>query len=189
MTDEDLLEAFYEGDDESLDHLARRYEWLRHYALGLLPAHAPARLERAPDIVQTAWVKVMNTRARGSGRWQRRHGPVKPWLFAIVRNHARDEERVEARTPLLRDEPADAPDPRQGDVFDQCELRSVVDEYLRSLEQMQRDVVILKFWVEMRQSEIASTLHVSEATVSRCWAAARTELQGRLPEALLDDDR
>lgn len=186
-TDEDLLEAYYAGNDAAVGWMFRKCDWLSRYASGWLRAYGLAGSQTADDIAQKAWVKVMDTRTKGA-RWSRADGAVRPWLAKIALNVVRDEYRVAQRRAASAGEPLDAADLRQSEVFEQCDLEDVVGQCLAWVTDFERDVVILKFWVGQSQKEIAQTLDVSEATISRTWKAARAKLERLLKETLPYDD-
>ncbi len=187
-SDEDLVEDFYAGEDTAIECLIRRYRWLTPSVFARLPLPLGDRAAKAEEIVQTAWIKVLDTRTTGRNRWLRERGLVRPWLWVIVSNCLRDE----VRRPRLRGVSLDAileiADRNQGEVFHQCELDAMVAPLLESLTRRQRAVVSLKFWVGMPQCEIAAVLGVSEATVSRDLDGALQTLRPLLLGALSGDD-
>lgn len=84
-TDEQLLQAFVDGDDDALRTLALRHEpMLLSIARGLVSNDH----ELARDVVQEAWTKVI----RSAGRF-RGQAAVRTWLVRIVMNCARDANR------------------------------------------------------------------------------------------------
>ena len=187
-TDEELMEAFYAGDDDALECLIGRYGWLTRSALGRLPVRLGDRAAKAEEIVQIAWAKVADTRTTGRTRWLSERGLVRPWLWVVLSNCVHDEMRRSGVPSLSLDEFLQAPDRRQAEVFQQCELHVIVAACLESLEWRQQAVVNLKFWVGMVQSEIAVVLGLCEATVSRALDAALQALRPMLLAALRDDD-
>ena len=184
VSDEDLLEAFYDGDDAALDRLMTSYDRLRYWVISRLDGGA--RPQRAEDIVQRAWVKVIES--KGRARWRREKGSVRPWLLQIVSNCMVDEFRERGNMSGRGVAPADTADPAQQELLVWCELRAAVAESLRTLEPLELQVVTLKFWAGMRQNEIASKLGVSPATVSRSLASARVKLRESLSGAGWEDD-
>ena len=188
-SDEELLEAFYRGEDCALDCLMARYSWLSHLVMSRLPYGGSARAQQAEDLVQATWLKVMDSRGRPTSRWRGECGPVRPWLMRIVSNCIVDAGRKESAVPLCRREPAEAADPAQEDLFVRCELRAAIAAGLGPLEEMEQVVVVLKFWAGMQQKEIAGALAVSEATISRTWNSARRTLRATLTAAGWNDDR
>jgi RNA polymerase sigma factor (sigma-70 family) len=184
VSDEELLEAFYDGDDAALDRLMTRYDWLRFWVISRLDGGA--RPQRAEDIVQRAWVKVIESKSRA--RWRRDKGSVRPWLLQIVSNCMVDEFREKGNVAGGGVAPADAPDPAQQELLVWCELRALVAESLGALEPLELQVVTLKFWAGMRQNEIARKVGASPATVSRSLASARLKLRESLSGAGWDDD-
>lgn len=186
VTDEGLLKAFYDGDDAALDRLMTRYDWLRHWVISRLPYDGGARPQRAEDIVQRAWVKVIES--KGGARWRREKGSVRPWLLQIVSNCTVDEFREKGNVPGGGVAMADAADPAQQELLVGCELRAAVVESLGALEAQELEVVMLRYWAGMRQKEIAPKLGVSPATVSRCLASARVKLRESLSGAGWEDD-
>lgn len=186
MSAEDLLEAFYDGDDAALDRLMTGYDRLRCWVISRLPYDGGARPQRAEDIVQRAWIKVIESRSRA--RWRREEGPFRPWLLRIVSNCIVDELRKNRGDQGARIAPVDAADPAQQELFRRCELRAALAERLGTLEPTELQVVVLKYWGGMRQNEIAPELGVSPATVSRCLASARKKLREGLTGEGWEDD-
>jgi RNA polymerase sigma factor (sigma-70 family) len=186
VTGEELLEDFYDGDDAALDRLMTRYDWLRHWVISRLPYDGGARPQRAEDIVQRAWVKVIES--KGGARWRREKGSVRPWLLQIVSHCMVDEFRERRNVPGGGVAMADAADPAQQELLAWCELRSAVVESLGALEALELQVVVLKYWAGSRQNQIARKLGVSPATVSRCLASARGKLRESLSGAGWEDD-
>lgn len=182
-TDEDLLEAFYGGDDAALEDLVTRYQWLVYLVMSKLPRQGAARAQKSEDLVQLAWVKVMDTRRRQSARWRAECGLVRPWLLKIVSNCVLDAGRREAAAPPCWGDSADVPDPGQDELFILCERRTDVAQCLRSLDDLESMVVVLMFWAGMRQSAIAEALSLSPATISRNWKSARGKLHAGLVAA------
>lgn len=186
VSDEDLLEAFYDGDDAALDRLMRRYGRLRYWVISRLPYNGGARPQRAEDIVQRAWMNVIESRSRA--RWRREAGSFRPWLLRIVANCIVDELRKKRADQGGWMAPADAADPAQQELLLRCELRAALAESLGALEPLEFQVVALKYWGGMRQNEIARELGVAPATVSRCLASARTKLRESLSGEGWEDD-
>jgi RNA polymerase sigma factor (sigma-70 family) len=187
-SDEELLAAFYRGEDRALDRLMARYDWLEQLIMSRLPYGGGARAQQAEDLVQVTWVKVMDSRSRTTSRWRGECGPVRPWLLRIASNCIVDAGRKDS-VPLCRREPAEDADPVQENLFVVCELRAALAAGLEALEQMESVVVVLKFWAGMQQNEIADALAVSEATISRTWNSARRKLRATLTAAGWNDDR
>ncbi|WP_201931583.1 SigE family RNA polymerase sigma factor [Nocardioides donggukensis] len=132
----------------------------------------------AEEIVQDAFVAM-------HGRWSHLHDPDKAlaYLRQAVVNRSRSalrhrrvvdrHARREAGLTLLT-----APDATQG-ATDHAR-REVVLDALRALPRRQREVLALRYYLELSETEIADTLGISAGAVkshaSRGAAALRTQL-------------
>ncbi len=167
------MRIYYDGPDvarcdEALEHLIGRHTaLLERRARARLPFGAWAREERAQDIVQVVWIRVMDTKGSRRARWAPERGPFRPWLLTILDNCVRDEVRKESRSPVSSVEPPDAADPRQEARFRHLDDTDVVTAWMAKLSGELQRILILKFWVGLNQAEIAKEFGVSEATISR----------------------
>ena len=100
------------------------------------------------------------------------------WVRAVI-NEARSSHRSTMRR-LSRE----ATDARRDGPFGQGREHDVYPEVLRAvaaLSLQQRTVVYLTYWRDLPVTEIAALLNVSDGTVRRHLARARTKLRRDLP--------
>jgi RNA polymerase sigma-70 factor, ECF subfamily len=126
------------------------------------------RKEEAEDVLHTAYMKVLEGRAKFEGR-----ASFRTWFFAVIRHTASEQQRRRwLRETLLRRWFAAQPSLPSGDETlrgasaDSCALR----EALGHLPQRQRQVLHLVFYQDLTVEESAAVLGVSVGT-------ARTHLE------------
>jgi RNA polymerase sigma-70 factor (ECF subfamily) len=172
-SDGDLVVRFRAGDGEALLGLYRRYSGpLYLYACALTGDRGGAE-----DLVQEAFVRLMSTDR------DRLRESVRPLLYAIVRNLARDQsrratlERGHAPALALRAMRTDFSDPASTK-----RLELAVAGALERLPDEQREAVVLKIYAGMTFDEIAEVVGVPQGTaISRYQYAIR-----KLGESLAD---
>ena len=149
------MDRFVEGDAAAFDALfGRHVSNLRGY-LQRLSGSAAA----ADDLVQTTFVSMV----RGRGRFLR-GAKVKPWLYAIATNAARDWRRrtkFEAVSDdgVLPEEAADpAPERDPG-------LEKAVKQALAQLPEAQREAIVMNRYEGLSFAEIAVHAGVTESAV------------------------
>ena len=87
LTNEELMDRFYEGDVEAFGILADRLRpSLMGQAIGHLPRHLAGRRELAEDCVQQTMIKAVITKNRKEIHWQPARGKVSTWIGTILRN-------------------------------------------------------------------------------------------------------
>jgi RNA polymerase sigma-70 factor (ECF subfamily) len=87
-TDAHLLGEFARGDRDALGELAGRHE---RALLGLCRGLCHGQADRAGDIVQETWVRVIRAGGRFNGR-----SSVKTWLYRIALNEFRRAMRAKS---------------------------------------------------------------------------------------------
>lgn len=155
--------------DEALEQLYAAH-WRQLVRLSVLLVHDQGLAE---EIVQDAFVSV-------HGRWGRLREPehALAYLRQAVVNRSRSALRhrgvVDRHAATLR--VVDSPDPSPA-----TDRRAVVLDALRALPQRQREVLALRYYLDLSESEIADTLGISRGAVkshaSRGAAALRSLLQ------------
>jgi RNA polymerase sigma-70 factor (sigma-E family) len=129
----------------------------------------------AEDLVQIAF-------ERTARHWRRtRSGDPEAYARRVLVNLAIDDARRRRRKPLLPGggtEELDriggaAPDRRIAGV----ELRDLVERSLAALPPRQRAVLVLRYWCDLTEREIAADLGVSTGTVKSQAARALARLQ------------
>jgi RNA polymerase sigma-70 factor (ECF subfamily) len=157
-SDEDLVAAVALGSESAFSELLGRHE--RPLAGFLRRQLGDADAE---DVFQEVWLRV----ARGAPGFDvsRR---FKPWLYGIALNEMRDWLARRGRARELPLEGADVPDPKSGTTAAHVD----VERLLSILPLEQRDVLILRYQLDLSEAEIAEALGVPRGTVkSRSHAA------------------
>ncbi len=154
-SDGELVGRYRTGDLEALLGLYRRYSGpLYLYACSLTGDPACAE-----DLVQEAFVRLM------SAGPERLRESVRPFLYAIVRNLARDESR---RSSIERGHaPALALRATRADIADPASLKRLEQAMAAALEKLpaeQREAVVLKAYVGMTFDEIAEVAGIPQGT-------------------------
>jgi len=175
-----LLRAWGKGDPSAREKLMPLiYEELRRRAASYL------RRERTDHTLQpTALVNEAYLRLVGQERvvWRNRshfYGVAAQMMRRILVDHARGHRRgkrfgAAIRVPL--DEQASTTEPRD------CELLLLdraLDE-LAAIDSQQAQIVELRYFGGMTESEVANVLNVSRSTVTREWLIARGWLYRRV---------
>ncbi len=158
-TDEDLALGIQRGDMAALALLIER-----HYGqlLGFLYRMGLAGL--AEDMVQETFLKVLN----GIMLYQPSR-PFKPWLYSIATNLARNHyisadarRTISQQDSILEALPGDdVPEAALIEAETTCEVLGALGQ----LPGHQREVVVLFYYQELSQKEIAAILQVPVGTV------------------------
>lgn len=130
---------------------------LLRYAMRLLGDR-----ERAQDVVQDAFVRLMGQRPETVD------GHTVEWLFTVCRNRAMDVLRKEGRVSHFEEgqiERFSAPDPRPGRSLEQAELRETLVRLIDRLPHNQQEVIRLKFQNGFSYQEIARITQLSVGNV------------------------
>jgi RNA polymerase sigma factor (sigma-70 family) len=145
-------------------------EELTRFATGLVGP------QDAPDVVSAAVLACMSSRQWPAVDNQR------AYLFRAVLNQARQFRRARARR-LAREARAVASG-RAGpsDEADPPEVRPEILAAVMTLSLRQRAVTVLTYWSDLDPSSIAGLLGISEGSVHRHLARARSKLKERLDD-------
>jgi RNA polymerase sigma-70 factor (sigma-E family) len=160
--------------DQALQHL-----YAAHYAgLVRLAALLVRNSGEAEEVVQDAFVAM-------HGRWSRLREPAKAvgYLRRTVVNNARSSLRRHAVADKHRESLVDvAASAEHGALA--AESRSVIIAALHQLPQRQREVLVLRYYGDLSEADIAATLRISRGAVkshaSRGVAALRSRLEDQL---------
>lgn len=161
-----------------LEHHEASYGW----ALSLC-AHDP---DEAADVLQTSYLKILEGRARFSGR-----SAFRTWLFAVIRKTAIDARRRGALHRLLlfqhreRLVPQPGIEPGAGDRRSQ--LRRMFRRALADLSERQREVLGLVFYHELTIAEAAEVMGVSIGSARTHYERGKKRLRQWIETARVDD--
>ena len=123
------------------------------YVAGLLRDRSAAE-----DVTAAAFERAYRKRSR----YDARRGTHRAWLFGIARNAALDELRRRRRFAELADEPA-AETPATEDQAEVGLRRAALRAAMTALTPRERELVALKFFAGLSNTEIADVLGVSES--------------------------
>ena len=166
------------GRGDARDELARRFR-RPAYLLALQIVGDP---DDALDIAQDAMLRFFGSLARF-----RDDRPVRPWLFAIVRNRARDlwrrraarpTEPLDARPDLAAHLAATTPDPEQ--ALGRRERARGVWRAIGALSADHREILVLRDFHDLAYAEIAGVVDIPIGTVMSRLHAARSALRAEL---------
>ena len=106
-----------------------------------------------------------------------RRGSARGWLFGIARNAALDELRRRRRRAPLSFDPEDTGAQGVDQGSERALTRTVVRTALGSLDPREREVVALKFYAGLSNTELARVLGVSESNAGTRLHRAVTKLR------------
>ena len=160
------------GDPTAFEHLLERYQ---RRLFGFLRRRVPS--QRTEDLFQETWLRVV--RARGSFDPARRFST---WLFQIANNLCRDGARrsaVEARERTQLQSEVPTPGSVAAAALD---AKLDAQQRLARLPDPLREVLVLRYFEDLAEREIAEIVGVPPGTVkSRLHAAVRV-LRGAAEE-------
>ena len=148
-SDEDLVGRVVDGDELALRELLRRYERpLSHF----IYRHTGGR--DVEDLYQDTWLRVVQHAARFD-----RNRRFATWLFQIAVNLCRDWHRRPPPDPVQR------PDSAAPDGLSATEARVDATRLLATLPEPQREVVLLRYYQDLTEDEVAQILECPKGTV------------------------
>ena len=164
-SDEDLMARVAAGDMAALAELCRRYERPLYRFLARWAGETDAE-----DLYQETWLHVV----RGAARFDRTRR-FSTWLFQVALNLARDAHR--RRRPEEHDDGALATAPADSRELDAAEAGIDARRLLASLPEPQRTVLVLRYYHDMSETDVAAIVGCPPGTVkSRLHHALRTLL-------------
>ncbi|MBI5961127.1 MAG: RNA polymerase sigma factor [Chloroflexi bacterium] len=180
MDDQKAIKRLKRGDINGLSALVERYQ-VRAIRTAYLITQDAALAE---DVVQEAFVNVYHSIHSFDTR-----RPFAPWFIRAVVNRAiKASQRQRAAVPLdgLDDDDLDYadyltdPEPGPDSRVENAEDEEAVWEALGTLSAGRRAVIVLRFYLEMSEAEIAEQLNIPVGTVKSRLHSAKHQLRERL---------
>ncbi len=175
MTEAEAIDLLKHGDISGLELLVRTYQLRATQAAYLVVGD----WQTAEDVVQTVFLQIYERIQQfESSR------PFAPWLMRSVMNRACTVARRRKWTISID---SDGNDPNTGasfedllaapDLMDSMETRQVVWAALGELPPAQRAVIVLRYYLDMAEDEMAEELDCPVATVKWRLYMARKRLR------------
>lgn len=133
--------------------------------------HIVLNHEDANDVLQNAFLKIWNNLDTFQGK-----SSLSTWLFRIAINEALDfvrrQKNMNSATVSTEDEPGVAARLMGDDYFDGDEAQARLQEAVARLPEVQRTVFTLKYFEELKYSEISKILDTSEGALKASYHLA-----------------
>ena len=167
------MERARNGDARAYEEIVLAYQGLAFRTAYLIAGNAADAEEAAQDGFVKAFYAL--------GRF-RRGAPLKPWLLQIVANEARNRRRSAGRREALvlraaTEEPSGGAAPSPEATLLAAEQRSALLERLNELPDDHRDVLALRYLLDLSEEETAHVLGVRRGTVKSRTARALERLR------------
>ena len=140
------------------------------------------RREEAEEVLQTAYLKVMEGVANFDGR-----SSLRTWFFGVIRRTAWEQRRRRwLREQLLggwfsrRPAPVSAPDPEA--IASGSESNRVLRQAIAGLPARQREVLHLVFYQDLTVEEASRVLKISLGTARTHFARGKAQLRESLAQ-------
>lgn len=175
--DTELVGRARRGEVSAYEELVRRYQGIAHRVAYLVTGDAA----EAEDAAQQAFVKAY----RALDRFDVERA-FRPWLLRIVSNEAHNLRRSAGRRTSLELTVAREVDPAVPSPEHNALARERRQELLRAvnrLDEDQRRVVALRYFLELSEAEMSEILDVPRGTVKSRLARAMARLRQTLAEA------
>ncbi|NIS81016.1 MAG: sigma-70 family RNA polymerase sigma factor [Anaerolineales bacterium] len=191
MEDQIVISRIKQGDLNALENLVSRYQVQAVHAAYLILYDRSL----AEDVVQTAFVKAaQRIHQFDDGR------PFWPWFFRIVVNDALKLTKMQQRSISLDEHLEDStvqlakwladPDPNPEQLLEQKETRQVILKAIQSLPPGQRAVIVMKYFFDMRMSDMSVKTGRPLSTIKWWLRDARKRLRGLMePTKAPEGDR
>lgn len=179
QTDDELIQAYRDGETNALTILIERY---------LDPIYGFARRmtgkpDEAEDIAQETFVKVWKTLPR-----YKMTGTFKAWIFAIARNTAIDRLRKKkvavfsdfedsSGKNMLVETLADDPALMPTQLLEKAEEKGLLDKALLELAPLDREILLLHYGEDMTFEAVGKILNKPLNTVKSRHRRAVTRLR------------
>ncbi|MGA2416833.1 MAG: RNA polymerase sigma factor [Candidatus Sulfotelmatobacter sp.] len=138
------------------------------------------RREEAEEVLQTAYLKIMQGAARFDGR-----SSLQTWFFGVIRRTAREQRRRQwVRDGILgrwfRGQPAPMPPPDPEAAASGSQSSRALRQALQGLSARQRQVLHLVFYQDLTVEEASRVLKISLGTARTHFERGKTQLRQRL---------
>jgi RNA polymerase sigma-70 factor (ECF subfamily) len=168
-----LIERAQRGDAAAYEELVRAYQAIAFRTARAIGASAPD----AEDAAQEAFVKAWRALPRfHSG------SPFRPWLLTIVANEARSRRRSLARRDAAAARAAVAPPAvarsAEDSALDAARANALLAAIAR-LPDAQREVVALRYLLDLSEAETAKVLRCRPGTVKSRLSRALERLRAQ----------
>ena len=172
ICDEELCRQVQEGNEAAMEALVHRFHRpVFGYLFRLLETRSAAE-----DLTQETFARLLVR-----SHQYRFPEPFRPWLFSIAHNLYRDHCKAPAnRSTLPAANPLTCAAPEPFDLSLRIAERMEVIAAIRSLEQPQREVVLLRYYHDLKVDEIAAVVGVPPGTVKSRLFGAMQRLRGLL---------
>ena len=175
-----ILDSIAQGDPKAADELLPLvYEELRRLAAHKIANEAPGYTLQATELVHEVWLRVARDEDQ---RWENRahfFAAAAEAMRRILVERARRRQRLRRGGDLEQVELEESAIAAPADD-DKMLLVSEALEALEAEDALQAQVVKLRFFAGLSESEIARGLGVSEKTVQRYWVHAKAWLYERI---------
>lgn len=190
MDDQAAISRIKQGDLNGLAVLVKRYQVKGVYAAYLVLQERSS----SEEVVQNAFLKVYEKIHQfEEGR------PFAPWFFRIVVNDAVKAARERSRLSGLDEEPDGEarvlahwmidPQPQPEEQIERIELGQTLRAALRQLSPEQRATVVMRYYLEMSEAEMALQLDKPLSTIKWWLRAARKRLSELVKPAVEPTDQ
>ncbi len=155
MHEHALIRRLQEGDPTAIDELVDEYKApLFAFIMRLVNNH-----DMAEDLFQETWIKVIRSvrRFRGDAK-------LSTWLFQVALNHCRDEMRKKRYVHVPLEEVEELAGDSTPDL-DRLHLAKEIQKIVEGLPIKMREVVVLKYFHDLKDEEIACVAGIPAGTV------------------------
>lgn len=182
ISDERLVDKMAEGDEAAFETLVRRY----HAPIQIYAERMLRDRKRAEDVAQETFLRLIKQVQSGKPPVQ-----LKPWLYRVAGNQCRDwfrrsSVKLEQTIDFIGDYVETAHNPHTSSVLHLVEHQETQKELLQTLEELtdsQREIVILRFYHDLKLEEIAVTTGFTLSAVKSHLYAGLKSLRKRMIRA------
>jgi RNA polymerase sigma-70 factor, ECF subfamily len=189
MQEKQAIAQLKRGEISGLSVLVKQYQ-VKAIRVACLITRDKAMAE---DIVQNAFIKVYQRIDQFDAQ-----RPFEPWFLRSVVNASLQAVKIQQRTVSLEPYPQDefdfaefliSSEPALEEYVLHGELRTLIKQALDHLPAEQRAVVVMRYFLEMSEKEIARVLESPQGTIKWRLSSAKQKLKGILRRQALSTEK